>query len=286
MSAIPKYTSDENFRRIRMQKKLSFVVVEGSDDVPIYESCLGYMAADCENFDIVFSGGKVPIERFLESSKAANAIFIVDRDFDDFEIKDDRVVVLERYSVENYFICEKVISCSLQFVLGCKLKDAQDVFSLDEFIAEASDALGLLIKVLFYYQREVAVEKTGEARVAWSETFLCQAKSWHLCRDRIQELISELLPTPGLVAQAEEYYDNNFTVGGAVVENFPGKMLRHSLQRYIRHKLLELKPGANGKFNDVETARLMLCSSMHRSTDMAKVLTPVVDFLRNSNAVA
>jgi hypothetical protein len=281
MPEIPKYSSEENLRRIRMQKKLTFVIVEGSDDVPIYESCLNAMVPECSQYDIVFAGGKTPIRSFLQSNATANAIFIIDRDFNDIGLLDERIISLEKYSIENYFICEEVISYCLQFVLGCKFKDALDAFSLEEYVAEVSESLELLIKAIFYYQRELAQQGAGDERFAWSEHFLCENASWRLCRAKIQELVTLLLPTPELIQLAEDYYDENFSLSGSVVDNFPGKMLKHSLQRYIRQKIIELKPGAKGKFGDVETARVMLSAAMHRSSQMARVLNPVVDFLRS-----
>lgn len=285
MPKIPTYNSEENLRRIKMQKKLSFVVVEGADDVPIYESCLSSMSPDCNQYDIVFAGGKTAIRKFLLSNTTDNAIFIIDRDFYDIGISDMRIVSLDRYSIENYFICEEVISRSLQFILGCKFQDALEAFNLDEFISEVSEALGLLIKVIFYYQREIAPHSTGEERPAWSDFFLCENASWRLCADRIQELIDVLLPTQELIRAAEEYYDANFSLTGSVIHNFPGKMLKHSLQRYIRHKISELRPSARGKFGDVETARVLLSSSMHRSTSMISVLQPVVSFIRSRESM-
>ena len=40
MSSIPIYTPSENITRVEMEHAIKFVVVEGSDDVPTYESVL------------------------------------------------------------------------------------------------------------------------------------------------------------------------------------------------------------------------------------------------------
>lgn len=279
MSSIPSYNIEENFRRISRQKRLSFVVVEGADDVPIYESCLASALPDTAQYDVIYSGGKTAIREYLVSKNSSNVVFIIDRDFDDLGVDDSRVVSLDRYSIENYFICEEVVGHSLQFALSCKLKDALEIFSLDEFKLSISRSLETLIKVIFYYQRVISPQRVGQVRPSWSDAFLCENGSWHLCSDQIQKLIDELLPEPELVGEAEEYYDQNFTLDGSVVENFPGKILKHSLQRYIRHKVIEIKPGAKGKYNDVETTRTLLSSVMHRSRPMARVLGPVVEFV-------
>ncbi|MBD8755683.1 DUF4435 domain-containing protein [Pseudomonas coleopterorum] len=280
MPAIPSYNIEENFRRINRQKNLTFVVVEGIDDVPIYESCLSSELSETSNYDVIYSGGKTAIRDYLTSKNSSNVIFITDRDFDDIDVTDPRLVSLDRYSIENYFICEDVIGHSLQFALGCKLRDALEVFSLDEFILSISRSVETLIKVIFYYQKVVSPQIRGQERSSWSDAFLCENESWRLCDEQIHKLINDLLPEPGLIDMAKEYYDQNFTLDGSVIENFPGKMLKHSLQRYIRHKILEIKPSARGKYNDVETTRVMLSSVMHRSRPISRVLGPVVEFVR------
>lgn len=286
MSSIRSYTSEENLRRIKMQKSLTFVIVEGSDDVPIYESCLSSMLPDCTHYDVIYSGGKTAIRNYLQDNKTANAVFVIDRDFHDIGIEDKRIVSLDRYSVENYFICEEVISYSLQFALGCKFRDALEAFSLNEYIESVTNALETLIKVIFYYQRVVAPQHSGEIRPAWSDVFLCENSSWRLCNTKIQELTNQLLPDAALIQSAIEYYDQHFALGGSVIENFPGKILKHSLQRYIRHKVIDLKPTAKGKYNDVETTRAMLSSVMHRSRHMMRVLSPVVAFVKDREVAA
>ncbi|MCS3417024.1 hypothetical protein M2399_002064 [Pseudomonas sp. BIGb0450] len=285
MTSTREYSAEENFRRIKRQKKLSFVVVEGSDDVPIYESCLSAMLDKGEDFDVIFSGGKTAIKEFLVSNQNTNAIFLVDKDFNDVGLVDNRLISLSRYSIENYFICEEVISYSLQFALNCKFKDARDAFSLDEYVESITASVQTLIKVLFYYQRCICPSLVGQQKVAWSEAFLCENNSWRLCDAKIQELIDQLIPDPDVLALVEAYYIDNFDFSENTIEDFPGKMLRHSLQRYIRHKVLELRPKAKGKYNDVETTRTLLSSVMHRSSKMIDLLEPVARFI-NSRASA
>lgn len=280
MTSIRSYNSEENLRRIKMQKSLAFIVVEGSDDIPIYESCLSLLTGGCENFDVVHAGGKIPIKHYLSNNRTSNAIFIIDRDFNDIGITDNRIVSLDRYSIENYFICNEVICYSLQFAIGCKLKDATEAFNLDEYINNITESLEELIKVIFYYQRVVSPNLQGEQRPAWSDAFLCKNDSWHLCEIRIRELIENLLPEPDQVTAAREYYKDNFALAGSITENFPGKILKHSLQRYIRKSVMEIKPGAKGKYNDVETTRVLLSSVLHRSKHIAKALGPAIEFLK------
>ncbi|MBU1390717.1 MAG: DUF4435 domain-containing protein [Gammaproteobacteria bacterium] len=279
MPPLRMYTAEENFRRIRRQKRLKFIVVEGCDDVPIYESCLHSLCGKDTDFDIVYSEGKLRIKKFLVSSTAANAMFIIDKDFDDIGVIDERLVSLNRYSIENYFISEDVISFSLQFVLKCKLIDVRNSFSLDEFLGEVSVATTSLLKIIFFYQKRVAPFVDGDEKVSWSDFFISADNDWRLCRGRIEELISLLNPHDASLDEVDHYFKSNFHSSGSIVGDFPGKMLKHSLQRYIKNKIVEIKPAAKGKFSNVEVLRESLAAVMYRSDEIKLVLEPVVNFL-------
>lgn len=283
MGSIRTYNGPENLRRIRMQKTTTFVVVEGSDDIPIYESCLSHMVQDCEKYDVVFAGGKTAIREYITSNNTANAIFIIDRDFYDIGLNDDRIVSLDRYSIENYLICSQVISHSLKFALNCKFQDALAAFDIDEYVSSICRSTERLIKAIYYYQKVYSKEIEGE-RPAWSDTFLCKNNSWELCSTKIDNLINTLLPSPELTATAEIYYQDNFNLPGTAIENFPGKMLKHSLQRFIKQQVINIRPGAKGKYHDVETTTELLSAVIHKSDHMIRVLAPVVEFIRYREA--
>jgi hypothetical protein len=281
MSSIRSYNPEENFRRIKRQKKLTFIVVEGRDDVPIYESCISSMISEKNDYDVIFSGGKIAIKDFLTKNVTSNAIFIIDKDFNDIGLEDTRLVSLDRYSIENYFICEEVISYSLQFVLNWKLRDVRDAFSLNDYIKSITGSVKTLIKVLFYYQRYLIFQMEGKEKIAWSDFFLCGNNTWELCEIRIEELIKMLTPTDNDLKEAEKYFNDNFVPSKEIVRDFPGKMLKHSLQRYLKQKVVELKPSARGKFNDVERMRELLSAVMHRSNEIKNILAPVISFIEN-----
>lgn len=283
MASIRTYNGPENLRRIRMQKTTTFVVVEGSDDVPIYESCLSHMAEGCEKYDVVFAGGKKPIREYVASNNTANAIFIIDRDFHDIDLHDERIVSLDRYSIENYLICSQVISHSLKFSLNCKFQDAFAAFDIDEYVTSICQSTERVIKAIYYYQKVYCKEIDGE-RPAWSDTFLCQNNSWELCSEKIENLINILLPTPELIVKADIYYTENFSLPGTAIENFPGKMLKHSLQRFIKQQVANIRPSARGKYRDVETTTEQLSAVIHKSDHMNRVLAPVVAFIRYREA--
>ncbi|MDO6560596.1 DUF4435 domain-containing protein [Paraglaciecola chathamensis] len=281
MSSVIKYNPDENFRRLKRQKTLKFVIVEGQDDLPVYESVLSEMTQRDIDFDIFYSGGKRPIEKFLDNNTVTNSMFIVDKDFDDIDPSKGNIISLDRYSIENFFICEEVICSALQHVLKCKYEDARDRFSLQEFAEHVAEGTEYLVKVLFYYQRKVVPDMIGEEKVSWSDRFLCSGASWKLCENQIQGLINELLPSNTNEDDIESYFNEYFTSSGSAVKDFPGKMLKASLQRYIREQLIAISPKLNGKFNHINYMSDSLSSIMHRSSELRNILSPVVDFLEN-----
>ncbi|MFQ2284528.1 DUF4435 domain-containing protein [Aeromonas dhakensis] len=282
MSNIPTYNADENLRRIKMQRQLKFIVVEGSDDLPIYESCIqSLLKTDSPEYDVIFAGGKGKIKDFAISNACKNAMFIIDKDFNDLELDDERIISLNRYSIENYFINNDVIAHALKFVFNCKLQDAKEIFSIEEYLEEMSSSLRDLIVVLFYYQRKYSkvLHARGVEVVAWGDSFLCQDHDWKLCREKINKLITSLSDGNFTIDEAKVYYGENFTPSESVAFDFPGKMLKTSLQRYIRQKILEIKPGAGGKFNNAEEVRTQLSLSIHYSQELATALTPALRFI-------
>lgn len=281
MATIKTYSADENMRRLKMQKKLKFVVVEGSDDVPIYESCL-MAASNNQDFDVIFSGGKKAIRDFLASNKSHNAIFILDKDFDDISITDDRAIMLNRYSIENYFICKEVIAHSLKFAISCKFQDAIEAFDIDEFIEKTATAIEPLLKAIYYYQSHTTKEKPDEEKTPWSDTFICQNTSWELCPSAIHNLIQSLNLTQNELDTAATLLNEKIKTKEDLINFFPGKMLKTSLQRYIKQQTTIMKPGSKGKYANVEDMRTHLSSVLHHSTCLQETLKPAVEFLNEN----
>jgi hypothetical protein len=284
MGSIRTYSGEENLRRIRMQKSTTFIVVEGSDDVPIYESCISHMAHDCSKYDIIFAEGKKPIRDYIVERKSQNALFIIDRDFQDIGVDDPRLISLDRYSIENYFICSQIISHSLKFALSCKFEDAFNAFNIEDFVRNIAASTEPLIKAIYYYQKIHAKTIEGE-RPAWSDTFLCQNNSWLLCDTKINNLINLLLPSQEAKDAAEAYYQEHFNLPGTAIENFPGKMLKTSLQRYIKQQVLTIRPSARGKYHDIETTRELLSAVIHKSDHIVRILAPAIEFIRRREGI-
>ncbi|MGF1874893.1 DUF4435 domain-containing protein [Photobacterium frigidiphilum] len=279
MATFTSYTPEENFRRVKRQKSLRFVVVEGVDDVPIYDSFLNVMTNNEVDFDIFHAEGKVKIKNFLTENNNANIACIVDKDFHDIELEDNRLIELDRYSIENYFICEDVISASLQFVLKCTFTQAKGVFSLEQFTNELSATLEDFLKSIFYYQTYLVPNMTEEASISWSDKFICKDRDWHVCQVHIRSVIDELIPDNVTKREIDDYFTANFNSSGSITHDFPGKMLKTSLQRYIKNSILDINPAIKGKFGNIEIMKEALASVMYRSPSLKAVLEPVVLFL-------
>lgn len=110
MESLPKYTAEENIRRIMMEDGSKFILVEGEDDVHLYEASIKMMLVGREGaveFIPVFGGGKTKISEFVQQTEQTNFIAILDRDFDiSTPIMDQRVIYLDKYSIENYFFTD------------------------------------------------------------------------------------------------------------------------------------------------------------------------------------
>lgn len=277
MGSIRQYTPEENFRRIRRQRALKFIVVEGTDDVPIYESCLETIT-DSKNYDVVHSGGKRAIKDFIESHSTNNAVFIVDKDFNDIDLGDERLFQLDRYSIENYFICEDIISRTLKLVLNCKLSDSENVFDLDDFKQSISAPAMPLLKVIFYYQRNIVPNIEGK-QFSWRNLFLCQNEHWELCPERIQDAIHSMLGDGTSDDDITNYYDTNFSNSDELLHDFPGKLLKTPIYRYLRSCVNAVKPNATSRIGNEKNLFILMAANIQHSKPLRKLLQPVAEFI-------
>jgi hypothetical protein len=100
-------------------------VVEGDQDLKYYGSRIELIAqSDYEHF--VVAGGKSVVTRLLEHTKATAELrnlrvaFLVDRDFDGKHKKDRRLYVTPVYSIENFYVGDKVIRKILRAEFGSR----------------------------------------------------------------------------------------------------------------------------------------------------------------------
>ncbi|MQB53392.1 DUF4435 domain-containing protein [Rahnella sp. RcJ3] len=281
MPTIPVYDIEENLRRVDMQRRIKFIIVEGKDDVPIYESLVSSAIEGIE-FDVIYSGGKPRIKKFLEDNQElVNCIVIVDRDFDLIDIESERLVFLERYSIENFYFCEDVIKSVIAMSLKMKKNDALEIVDLHAFIEYSTPLLLRLFYAIHYYQRVVVAELNmqGLPSPGWSDTFICMNDSWKVCPDKIEELIHNLYQNGYNEQLAKEYYETQYISSGNILADFPGKMLKVALQRYLKDSVIRINPKFGSKFSNTDTTCTLLMSNLHHSSTLKTNLQPVFNFL-------
>lgn len=284
MAGIPKYNAEENLRRISRQKKLKFIVVEGTSDVPIYDYVMRCVTSDQSEFDVIHAGGKIAIKEFISTQKLYNnCIFILDKDFDNLELEYKNLLYLDRYSIENYFLCDEVISSAISISLNCKICDAKKLMTIAEFNNGNEEVLLNLLKAILYYQKKIIPHRaSGEESPSWSDTFICNENGWEICPQRAESLINELIPENITKEEIENHFTSIYAAPPEIIKDFPGKMLKTSLQRYIRAKIKEMGiKRLNGKFSNLDTAYELLTAHLHKSPDLKDVLTPVEHFVEN-----
>ncbi len=282
MSGIPAYDIEENLRRIDMQRSLKFIVVEGSDDVTIYENIFSSITTTEVDFEVIHSGGKPRIKRFIdENSKATNCIFIIDRDFDVLDCEHDKLVYLKRYSIENFYFCEDVLKSVVAMSVRVKLDVVREIFNMDEFIGHSSPILLKLFYAIYYYQKVESekLHRAGADLEGWSDEFICEDNNWKVCQQKVNTLISRLYPDGYSEAAAKDYYEEQYVSSGSVISDFPGKMLKVALQRYLKNSVIKLNPKLGSKFSNTDVTCTLLMSNLHRSKDLQHNLNPVYDFL-------
>lgn len=99
---------------------------EGPDDRVIYYSWIGRLAAELRYEAYQCNGKKQVLQLFdlLSEDKTGlgdRVYFFVDRDFDGLQGRSDseRIFVTDRYSVENYVVCEHVLDDVLNVAFHC-----------------------------------------------------------------------------------------------------------------------------------------------------------------------
>jgi len=284
MPGIPTYDIEENLRRIDMQRSLKFIVVEGIDDVSIYENLVSSSNDAQTDFEVIHSGGKPRIKRFLiENPSVSNCMFILDKDFDVLDYDCDKLVFLERYSIENFYFCEDVLKAVVAMSIKVRLDTALDVIDMSEFSTYSTPILLKLFYAIYYYQK-VESERLfalGVATESWSDTFICKDDNWQLCPEKVTSLITRLYPEGYNEEVAIDYYRSQYNSSGNVISDFPGKMLKVALQRYLKNSVIKLNPKFGSKFSNTDVTCTLLMSNLHRSRVLRGNLQPVFNFLNS-----
>lgn len=279
MSSFPKYTAEENITRVQMEKGVKFVVVEGLDDLPIYESTIRSMLpeGDLEMWDIVHVGGKNNIRQLIEDCSHGNFICIADKDFDE-RIESSSVINLSRYSIENFLICEEAISAALSIALRVKYQDVISNFNLNKFHQEVEQNASHLIKALFYYHR-VIVKGDNPPRVSWSDTnILIHPPRWGICDAQVQQIISKLIPERVTIEEIEKYFEEHFVPSEKLAYDFPGKMIRVLLQRHV-DAYYKTHKRKGSPFSSIDSFTVCVSAVLNKSNNFTRQIEPILRFL-------
>jgi hypothetical protein len=286
MLRIPEYTADENITKIQMEKNVNFIVVEGISDTPIYESVIrSILPEESIGFwEVVHVGNKSNIKALISELVWHNYICVADRDFDE-TIESDRVVNLSRYSIENYLICEEAISATLAITLKKRRQDVLEVFELDDFYDEVDNSAKKLLQALFYYHREIS-PKLGSQKVAWSKCSINKnSHEWGLCNNKINNLISMLVPAGVSHEVVRMYFDEHFVPSEITAHDLPGKMLKLLLQKYILNFYKNQKNKGGVQYRHVDSCMESIAANLNHSKAFTEQMLPVLDFLRSNKVV-
>lgn len=285
-SSIPAYTPEENVTRIQMETDIKFIVVEGVDDVPIYESVIHSILPDndLDFWDVIHVGGKSNIKALIEHCNSSNFICIADKDFDE-KITSDDVICLPRYSLENFLICEEAISAALAISLRKKYKDILELFDLNAFYQEVENGAKKLLIALFYYHRNIASNEIDGGQ-KWNNVCIHKhLPDWGVSETQVEALIYRLIPPEVTEEEMVLFFDSYFEQSGRVAFDLPGKMLKVLLQRYVYNFYKSEKRKGGGQFSSPDSFSSTISGVLNRSPSFVELLEPVLNFI-NENAVA
>lgn len=279
MSSPLRYTGEENLLRVKMEKHTKFIVVEGIDDVPIYDQVISSTINNqtSSTWMIVHAEGKTKIIDFLNDNSESNLFCILDKDFDFVDIADPRAIYLDRYSIENYFICDDTIRIVLAQILSCLPANLNTRFSLSQFKAEMESKLRELLKALFYYQKF----STDDSKYSWSEHFLFKPNgSWEISSENTSELFEILFDDPPPYDEINNTYNEHFSNGDCITHEFPGKMLIIGLYRYVNSQTNNIKAKVFKKhYNNEHAFKTAMSLTLHRSVSLNQIIEPVIEFI-------
>ena len=206
MNKIIKFTGEENLIRIKMQKNTKFIVVEGEDDIPIYETIFNSHIIENNlniDFEVIYCGGKSKISRFVHSYAKNNFRAILDLDFDYHDrINDHRLKYLEVYSIENYYFNRIVLSYILANILKSNMKDVLSQLNITEWHTHINDECIDCLKHIYFYQKSYNEDKTK-----WSNLYICGDNGcWEVDKVKIDKIIQMIKQETGVSDQEIEDY--------------------------------------------------------------------------------
>ncbi|MGE4440074.1 MAG: DUF4435 domain-containing protein [Desulfomicrobium sp.] len=281
MKKILRYTEEENLTRIKMQKNTKFIIVEGADDVPIYETIFNSHVIELSldvDFEVVYGGGKSKITSFAQSYCKNNFRAILDLDFDHNEkISDHRLRYLDAYSIENYYFSRIVLSYLLANILKLKMKDVLAHVDLTEWHSHVNDECFCCLKHLYFYQKNYNYDKSK-----WSNMYICKDNGcWEIDKTKINLILTKIIDETCVTDQEiDDFFNSTFPSYDKITKVFPGKMIFHSFYRYVKQYMEKNYSGIfSANFTNDKSFKNASTTYLKFNTECRKILHPIFNYL-------
>ncbi|TLU61227.1 DUF4435 domain-containing protein [Thalassotalea litorea] len=286
MSSRPQFSIDEKLRQVRRRPSTKFVIVEGVDDVPAYSAlfCSVLSPGSEHQWEVFQVKGKTNVINFLESYTGNNVRYIVDRDFDPIASQDERLVTLARYSLENYFLCDNIISYSLAVPLKGTASSIRDDLKFQEFLSAINNQVERMLKACFYYQRVIAPTITGN-KPSWSDDSIHisnNGTSWLLCDTSISETIDKLIPSEVTSQEIDDFYSQHGIIDENAAYLIPGKMLSEPLRRFTKQFYRSKRSRGGTQFNTLDGFLGVIIANLSVSQSLRATIEPIIRFLKEA----
>lgn len=277
MDKFPEYNEEENLLQIKMDKNQTFVLVEGSYDVPIYDAALrSLIGNEFEGgWNVVYGGGKDKILKFIEKESCYNFIAALDRDFSKGVSEDERAFYLKKYSIENYFFCEKALSHSISLVSSLKYQEIFKLMSLEDLKSHYAEGLSDVYFLLKEYQAiSDAFDLDGVDNVAWSEAFYLKNNSWELELNTVERIKGEI---DEVLLKFNVKNLNKEDISEGILDLFPGKLIAEGVRRFVNEKLELL--GKKRPYQNANHFKSHVSSMLYISPSFINDVKPAIDFV-------
>jgi len=281
MKKLLKFTGEENLIRIKMQKNTKFIVVEGEDDIPIYETIFNSHVIERNldiDFEVVYCGGKSKIINFAKLYSKNNFMAILDLDFDfNNKIVDHRLKYLEAYSIENYFFNKIVLSYILANILKSNMKIVLSQINISDWHNHINDECIDCLKHIYFYQKSYNNDKSK-----WSKLFICGDNGcWEIDRTKIEKIVQMIKIETGVSDQEiDNFFTSTFPSYERITKVFPGKMLFTSFYRYVKQYMEKNYSGIfSANFTNDKSFKNSSITYLKFNVECRKILLPVFNYL-------
>lgn len=281
MANLPRYNPAENLRRILIDKNASYLLLEGEEDIPIYESIArSYLhTMKCtSDFIPIHGGGKEKVVEFAKNNSTTNFLAILDMDFDvTWEADDERIIVLGKYSIENYIYSPDTMIPFISNILSCGEREAAEWFAekFDLWKEHVFTGASSMLKSLYYYQQHI---DTG--RYKWADSFILEDIGWRIDTTRVDSIISDLYDGNIPITDINDNFFTDDLNKNNILNYFPGKILIPSLYRFIKEHVDILSGISLGSIvSNCRSFFKYATSFLLRDREMTTVLQPMFLFI-------